>query len=147
MVSGKCEVAWFLPPSLLHTHSLIAQKSWQFNEFTILLISSSSDWAVSSEWSQGETRHQLGTKWAWCLREKCWLLGDAGDRDDAAPCPGHFLHQAVSAVVAWLARWKWICIEPLWCNENIWQIFSHIWTLLLLKCVFLLGTLFSKIKL
>ena len=138
--------------SLHHTHSLIARKSWQFNEFTILLISSSPDWAVSSERSQGETRHQPPAGHQVSLKSWRKVLGAGvtlGTEMTRRPAQdtSYIKQLARWWPGTWLARWKWICIEPLWCNENIWQIFSHIWTLLLLKCVFLLGTLFSKIKL
>ena len=146
MVSVKCPGSCLLAPHSLTNCTKILTIQWIYN-------SSYQQQPRLSCFVRAESRRDPPPAASWApselevLEKSAWCWGDAGDRDDAAPCPGHFLHQAVSAVVAWLARWKWICIEPLWCNENIWQIFSHIWTLLLLKCVFLLGTLFSKIKL
>lgn len=146
MVSVKCPGSCFLAPHSLTNCTKILTIQWIYN-------SSYQQQPRLSCFVRAESRRDPSPAPSWApseldvLEKSAWCWGYAEDRDDAAPCPGHFLHQAVSAVVAWLARWKWICIEPLWCNENIWQIFSHIWTLLLLKCVFLLGTLFSKIKL
>ena len=62
--------------------------------------------AVSSEWSQGETRHQLGTKWAWSLGEKCWVLGDAGTEMTRRPAQD-------TSYIKQLARW-W----PGWRDES-----------------------------